>query len=140
MTANLTEDAIWQASFPYFFAFARQQGAYDIPDRDMMLRALQSGFALTGARSNAVLRLDMAIASLWPHIVNKFASPHFQHRLAAATDILRAVDFGDDQPAVIAELARELTDALEALEQVLARLAKDAAGEPGQQAAQKPER
>ena len=44
----------------------------------------------------------------------------FPHRLAAATDLLRAADFGEGDDLRINKLARELAAALDAVERVMA--------------------
>ena len=122
MERNMTEDAICQASIPHIYALGQQQGSYTVPDKEMMVRALQSGFMLIGERNNSILRLDMAIACLWPQVRHLFASDTFAHRLAAATHILRVLNFGDGQPEEVRGLAAELSQALDNLEQVLQRL------------------
>lgn len=120
MVRGLTKDAMWQGSFPHLYALCRKQSSYTIPNRERLTRSLQSGLMLVGERSNAVLRLDMAIACLWPQISYLFVSDTFPHRLAAATDILRAVSFGEGQAEQVRELANELVAALDALERLLA--------------------
>ena len=112
-------DQILQASFPCVYRICAAQGAYTIPDREMMVRALQSGFCLTGARYNGILRVDMAVASLWPYAAAQFPSDHFPHRLAAAVQLLQALHFGENQPPPVAELAQELSAALDDLEHLL---------------------
>lgn len=122
MTREMLEDAIWLASFPQTYRLGQKQGSYTIPDKDMMVRALQSGLMLVGERNNAILRLDMAIACLWPQVRHLFLSNTFPHRLAAATSVLRHMNFGEGQPEETRNLAVELSQALDALEQILQKL------------------
>jgi|GEM_PF-5493857 len=122
MERNITEDAIWQASFPQLYALGQRQGAYAIPDKEMMVRALQSGFMLIGERNNAILRLDMAIACLWPRVRHLFKADLFPHRLAAATDMLRVLNFGEDRTGEVQKLVSVLSQALDDLERLLQRL------------------
>jgi len=121
MDRNLTEDAIWQASFPHLYALGQRQGSYTIPDKELMIKALQSGFMLIGEKNNAILRLDMVIACLWPQVCHLFAGDVFPHRLAAATDILRMLNFGEGKPEEVQKLVSELSHALDGLEQLLQR-------------------
>ena len=62
--------------------------------------------------------MDLARACLWPHVKELFDVDFFPHRLAAATDLLRAVDFGENADEKVVALAAELTSALDISEQV----------------------
>ena len=138
MERNIKDDAIWQASFPHLYALGQKQGCYTIPDKEMMVRALQSGFMLIGEKNNAILRLDMAIACLWPQVRHLFGGDVFPHRLAAATDILRVLNFGEEQPEAVQKLVSELSHSLDDLEHLLQRLATEGRMEETAQNAAKP--
>jgi len=114
------ENKLWQTAFPNCWMLGQQEGVYEAPDLRELLSALQNGMTLTGEENRALIRLDLAIACLWQHVHEEFPINLFPHRLAAATDLLRAVNFGEGQSEEITKIAAELMQALDQLEQVLA--------------------
>lgn len=54
------------------------------------------------------------------YVQDLFIVDFFPHRLAAATDLLRAADFGEGDDVRVNKLARELAAALDAVELVMA--------------------
>lgn len=113
-------DEAWRSRFPYLYRFCLGQGYYRIPDRDFLLRGIEGGLALTGARNNGVLRVDLAIAHLWPLVEDLFCFSVFASRLDAAGAVLEAVAFcGDLQDGTAEAVGRELVQAMEDLERLL---------------------
>ena len=109
---NLDEQQLWNICFPHFAPYAQKRGAYMIRNQKSVLRELQAGLGLENACNEAVVRLELACGSLWPEVSELFLCDFFPHVLAAATDILRAVDFGENAPPEQAALIQELVDAL----------------------------
>ena len=117
---NIDENKLWRMCFPYCFAEAQREGVYVVISPEAAERKLKDSGGGRSPLERAVSRLDMAIAYLWPHVSDLFLVDFFPHRLAAATDILRAVDFGEGQEPTVGLLAKELAESLDALEQTLA--------------------
>ena len=76
---------------------------------------------LGSARNTAVLRLDMAIAYLWPHLKDYFNIDIFKSRLETAVDLLKALEYEEEEelPPHVPTLGKELKDTLLALEAFL---------------------
>ena len=117
---RIDENRLWQAAFPCFYERATRDGVYIIPQEDDFLAFLQEHGSGATAEDRAISRLDMAMVCLWPYLQELFLVDFFPHRLAAATDLLRAADFGEGDDLRINKLARELAAALDAVERVMA--------------------
>lgn len=110
----------WRSRFPHFFTFCLGQGGYRIPDREWLLRALEGGFALTEKRNSSILRVDLAMAYLWPLVSEGRAASVFPSRLAAAVAILGAADgCKAASEELVQTLSEELIQAMEDAEQAL---------------------
>jgi hypothetical protein len=115
------EKTLWQQSYPSFFDYAVRGGIFIIPD----LQQLMKQIAVSGVGDNeidrALLRLDLSMSILWPKVKDLFVADFFPHRLAAATDLLHAVDFVEEPDKQINELAIELAASLDNIEDILER-------------------
>ena len=116
---NIDENKLWEYCFPYAYKQSCSQGVYVVSNTENLLE--QVVHAEDNDEEQAVLRLDMAIACIWPHVEELFCVDFFPHRLAAATDLLRAVDFGEGKDKQLNALGEELASALDNLEVVLAK-------------------
>ena len=117
---QIDENRLWQMAFPCFYQRASQEGVYIMPQLDELLLTLRENGGGATAEERALSRLDMALVCLWPYLEDLFVVDFFPHRLAAATDLLRAADFGEGDDQRLNQLARELAAALDAVERVLA--------------------
>ena len=106
---RIDENMLWQAAFPRFYERATHDGVFIMPHGDGAT-----------AEERAISRLDMTMVCLWPYVQDLFIVDFFPHRLAAATDLLRAADFGEGDDVRVNKLARELAAALDAVELVMA--------------------
>ena len=115
------QESLRHSDYPCFSRFCRSQGQFRIPDQGFLSRSLEAGLALENARNNAILRLDMSMACLWPFLEQFFNFQLFPSRLAAALDLLRAVGFAQEEKSDsrIPALAQELQQALDDLEDLL---------------------
>ena len=116
------ENLLWRISFPYMYDHCSSSGIYIITAPEEMMQNIVSA-AVTDPVQIAMNRLDMAMGYLWPYVSHLFLVDFFPHRLAAATDILRAVDFGQSdeiKEVHVMALIGELVDALNNAEAVLA--------------------
>lgn len=120
MNVNLDENKLWQICFPNLYARVGQESSYIITGQEELIKQLQANGGGATALERAFSRLDLAIACLWPYVEALFCADFFPHRLAAATDLLRAVDFGEVDDPRTGALARELAAALDDLENLLA--------------------
>lgn len=118
---DLDEKKLWTMCFPYCAQYFALEGVYNLPSQDELLRVAQLGGRALDERDVAVLRVELACAALWPLAKDEFSSDLFPHLLACATDILRAMDFGDQAEPDIAALVDELAAALDELEDFLHR-------------------
>ncbi|MDO4733457.1 MAG: thiamine diphosphokinase, partial [Bacillota bacterium] len=115
--AQAKDEERLKSMYPNIFRNGDKQSYYFIPDRQSLLRAIEGGFMLEDEQSSALLRLDMAISSLWPHLEFLFNQSVFSSRLFAAVELKIAAKYADDEDAVLVEqLAKELDAALDALE------------------------
>ena len=130
INANIDENKLWKLCFPHFFIRSVSRGFYVISTEEAARRRYQDGPLSDLPLEKAELRLELACIALWPQVEQLFLCDFFPHLLAAATDILRAVDFGEDAPADQAERVQELVDALNECELICARLDRLAAGQP----------
>ena len=117
---NLEEQQLWNTCFPHFAPYAQKRGAYIIRPQETILKELQAGMGLEDPCMQAAVRLELACSGLWPQVSDLFLCDFFPHLLAASTDILRAVGFGEEAPPERAALVQELVDALNNCETVLA--------------------
>lgn len=118
---NLDEQALWTTCFPHFAPVSMKKGVYIMPKEADLLQELQQGKRnLYDKREAAVARLELACAALWPSVADLFVCDFFPHLLAAATDILRATDFGEGATPGVAAQVQELVYALNGCEKVFA--------------------
>ena len=115
---RIDENMLWQAAFPRFYEHATHDGVFIMPQLDDFLAFLQQHGDGATAEERAISRLDMTMVCLWPYVQDLFIVDFFPHRLAAATDLLRAADFGEGDDVRVNKLARELAAALDAVELV----------------------
>lgn len=117
------QEGLRHSDYPCFSKFCRSQGRFRIPEQGFLSRSLEAGLALENARNNAILRLDMSMACLWPFLEQFFNFQLFPSRLAAALHLLRAASFAreEDPDPRIPALAQELQEALDDLEALLCR-------------------
>ena len=120
---NEHENELWEKCFPYCYRAGQTEGTYAIRSMENLLLGVELGEGLTRLRRRAELRVDLALAALWPEIQASFPINCFPHRLAACTDVLRELDFGNKGPDETRELAKELASALDDLEATLEILA-----------------
>lgn len=116
---NMDENKLWEYCLPNTYKQCSSQGVYIVSTQDVLLERVMQ--AEVSDEEQASLRLDMAIACLWPHVEGLFCVDFFPHRLAAATDLLRAIDFGEGKNKQLNDLAAELAAALDNLEVVLSK-------------------
>ena len=117
---RIDENMLWQAAFPRFYEHATHDGVFIMPQLDDFFAFLQQHGGGATAEERAISRLDMTMVCLWPYVQDLFIVDFFPHRLAAATDLLRAADFGEGDDVRVNKLARELAAALDAVELVMA--------------------
>jgi hypothetical protein len=117
LKANIDENVLWQYCFPCFYGQCCRQGAYIIKSTEELINRL--GEVEDNAEAQALARLDMAMACLWPYVKDLFCVDFFPHQLAAATDLLRAIQFGEQENAAISALGAELSEALDNVENIL---------------------
>ena len=120
MDLNLDENQLWQICFPNLYRQSGKEGSYIIPDLDEQIKKLKDNGGGYTALERAFSRLELAVSSIWPYVESLFCLDFFPHRLVAATDLLRAVDFGEVEDMRMAALARELAMALDDVENLLA--------------------
>ena len=116
---RIDENKLWQMTFPCFYQHAAKEGVYVMPQLNDLLLQLQLDGGGCSAEERAFNRLDLAMACLWPLVKDLFCVDFFPHRLAAATDMLRAADFGEGNNSQVNALAHELAEALNAVETLL---------------------
>lgn len=117
---RIDENKLWEKAFPYFYRQSVREGIYIIPRENEFIAHLeQYGDGDTPAE-RAISRLDMAILCLWPHLQELFVVDFFPHRLAAATDLLRAAEFGESGDQRVNLIAGQLAQALDDVERLLA--------------------
>jgi len=116
---GMDEDQVWKLCFPNIYRKCRYEGVYVIKSEEELALAAKEHSASRTDVDRCLSRLDAAITYLWPAVSDLFAVDFFPHRLAAATDLLRAVDFGEEQSPRVQLLAKELSDAVTALEKTL---------------------
>lgn len=126
LNPSVDENRLWQICFPYTFAACNNEGVYIVCSPEEMLKRIELMNNIRTAVDKATARLDMAICYLWPYVADLFVVDFFPHRLAAATDLLRAVDFGEGKDLTVAALARELAGALDNLEKTYAAESNEA--------------
>ncbi len=117
--SNIDENQLWQQAFPYFFPYACAEGVYIIPVTSQLMQQIMYSGGGSTKTERAISRLDLAISSLWQKIDYLFSVDFFPHRLAAATDLLRAADFGEGPDTQINALAIEVAQAVDNVERVL---------------------
>ena len=111
---KLDEQSLWSACFPGLFRYYQKNGLYTMRTAEEVTQELPD--LLGDPTAEALARLELACITLWPQVEHLFVCDLFPHLLAAATDVLRAVDFGEHAPAAQAALIAELVDALNAAE------------------------
>lgn len=116
---NLDENRLWQLCFPNMLNWCKNQGVYVMPTEQVLFNALKMGSRPANKEDEAAIRLELAMVSLWPLVQDVFVCDFFPHMLAAATDLLRAADFGENVSDQQADLASELAAALDSLENML---------------------
>lgn len=119
---NIDENKLWRLCFPHFLPRSQAAGVYVVSSEEVARRRYQDQPLSDLPVEKAQLRLELACAALWPAVADLFLCDFFPHLLAAATDILRAVDFGDQAQGDQAARVQELVDALNECELVCARL------------------
>lgn len=122
---NIDEDKLWAQSFPNYYPSAITEGVFIMPETPILMQQLIFGAAGVTQEERAIMRLDLAMSSLWPEVKELFFVDFFPHRLAAATDLLRAADFGEGPDSKRNALAKELVAALDHVEQVYAQTASN---------------
>ena len=119
---NIDENKLWRLCFPHFLPRSQARGVYVISSEEVARQRYQGDPLANLPLEKASLRLELACAALWPYVQDLFLCDFFPHLLAAATDILRAVDFGEGAEEDKAPLIKELTDALNECELICERL------------------
>lgn len=115
---NIDENKLWQICFPYIHSYVAQEGSYIMVSPEQVLSTMEGDDVSTPVK-RALFRLNMAMACLWPYVENLFSIDFFPHRLAAATDLLRAAEFGEGGDKLLVALPGELAEALDELEKQL---------------------
>ena len=118
--SSIDENKLWKICFPNLYRMVQDEGTYIIrseEELDTCLRLVGPGRSRV---DRAISRLDVAITYMWPYVSDLFIVDFFPHRLAAATEIWRAADFGRGKELRVAALAKELSLALDSLERILA--------------------
>ena len=126
INSNIDENKLWRLCFPHFLPRSEAQGVYVIAPEEVTRQRYQEAPFSELPLEKAQLRLELACGALWGAVEQLFVCDFFPHLLAAATDILRAVDFGDEADADLAPRIRELVDALNECELICARLDRSA--------------
>lgn len=127
---NIDENKLWRLCFPHFLPRSEAQGVFVMAPEEVA-RERYRGLPLSALPlEKATLRLELACAALWPTVSDLFVCDFFPHLLAAATDLLRAVDFGEEAEPEQAARIQELTDALNECELICARLDRSAGARP----------
>lgn len=124
------EPSLWQLSFPQLLSFCEKQGAHLMRVPQQILLELQAGNGLDDPAAAAAFRIELTCSYLWPQVQQLFQSDLFDHLLAAATAILRALEFGEPPSATDRSLREELIQALIQAEQLLGEMAPAQAAEP----------
>ena len=93
---NVDENKLWKVCFPHFLPRSQARGVYVIASEEVTRGRYRDLPLDRLPLERAVLRLELACCALWPAVSDLFLCDFFPHLLAAATDILRAVDFGDE--------------------------------------------
>lgn len=120
---NRDKNKLWQICFPHLYDRVGRESPYIIPAEAELIKQLNANGGGATDLERAFCRLDLTIACLWPYVEILFGGDVFPHRLAAATDLLRAVDLGEGEDTRRSALARELAASLDDLETLLADLA-----------------
>jgi hypothetical protein len=130
-----SENKLWELCAPQLYEQSAREGSYIMPSEEKLLQRIRENGGGSTILERAYSRLDMALACLWPQVKYLFNADFFPHRLAAATELLRAAQFGEGEKAQLEALGMELAAALDALEYLLS------AGQPESfiQAAEDPE-
>ncbi|MBR5428909.1 MAG: hypothetical protein IK116_00110 [Firmicutes bacterium] len=123
---NIDENKLWRLAFPHFLPRSEAKGFFVLASEEVTRQRYQGQPLSDLPLERAQLRLELACAALWPDVKELFLCDFFPHLLAAATDILRAVDFGEGSPAEQAPKVQELVDALNECELLCARLDRSA--------------
>ncbi|NLF79980.1 MAG: hypothetical protein GX572_02175 [Clostridia bacterium] len=120
LESALNENKLWGLCFPHLYEQSIREGSYIIHCEETLLKAITENGGGKTMLERAFSRLDMSMACLWPQVSYLFSTDLFQHRLAAATDLLRAAQFGDSEQELLVALGAEIAAALDALEYLLA--------------------
>ncbi|MBQ3287425.1 MAG: hypothetical protein IJH45_05675 [Firmicutes bacterium] len=127
---NIDENKLWRLCFPHFLPRAEAAGVFVMASAEVARKRYQDQPLSDLPLEKAELRLELACAALWDSVKDLFLCDFFPHLLAAATDILRAVDFGDEAEGDRAAQIKELVDALNECELICARLDRTAPPQP----------
>lgn len=127
---NIDENKLWRLCFPHFLPRAEAAGVFVVASSEVARKRYQDQPLSDLPLEKAQLRLELACAALWDGVKDLFLCDFFPHLLAAATDILRAVDFGDEAAGERAVQIKELVDALNECELICARLDRTAPPKP----------
>lgn len=130
ISKNIDENKLWRLCFPHFLPRAEAAGVFVMASSEVARRRYQDQPLSDLPLEKARLRLELACADLWDSVKELFLCDFFPHLLAAATDILRAVDFGDEAVGDQAAKIKELVDALNECELICARLDRTAPPKP----------
>ena len=111
---NIDEVSLWHTCFPNFTPVSEALGVYTMRSEKDMLKRI--GYIRgMDEKLKALLTLEMSCAVLWPYVEDLFCCDFFPHILAAATDILRATDFGESALITQKYLVQELQEVWEQL-------------------------
>lgn len=127
---NIDENKLWRLCFPHFLPRAEAAGVFVMASAEVARKRYQDQPLSDLPLEKAELRLELACAALWDSVKDLFLCDFFPHLLAAATDILRAVDFGDEASGEQSARIKELVDALNECELICARLDRSAPPQP----------
>lgn len=116
---SASENKLWELCFPHLYEQSLREGSYIMLSEETLLQRIKEDGGGCTILVRAYSRVDMALACLWPQVKYLFNADFFPHRLAAATELMRAAQFGEGEKARLEALGMELAAALDALEYLL---------------------
>ena len=142
-----------ESLFPYVCGWSRRQGAYVLPALDDLLQEVQCGARPVDTLDESLVRIEVALSSLWPEIEDYFFDNVFAGFMECCMSMMRAADIerrgkspsGRMLGQLIEELAQTLMDleytlsvqmAIEDMDEYKRRLALLLAEEDAQDASQ----
>lgn len=107
-----------ESFFPYVCGWSRRRGAYVLPALDDLLQDVQCGARPADTLDESLVRIEVALSSLWPEIEDYFFDNVFAGFMECCMSMMRAADIerrgkspsGRMLGQLIEELAQTLMD------------------------------